>query len=331
VSNSTLLPRFGWRGYAAIGLIAIGWTILTNYPWASRFDAIIAWAVSGTVGVGLATVLIRSAVLDIRARRIAADAYLKWRRIVFEPHELVPVGDAELDPPERVFFESMQARFKELGFRRLVDLRNPTVLPDWPRERQIHRMLLDQDGVVRITLDQECVQGGDGTTTCRCPRVLATSEFSDGRFVITASALAHHDAADVDSPKIAIVEWQQMPVGTSPTELLQSHRLRLATLNAAAGAEPIRLQSVDDVVSSINRLQSIFIAHSPPLDLAEHVRRTTVDGRRGSLMRLVAKELQRLQACRQCGYDLTGNVSGICPECSAPMPSTQVQGVDRGE
>lgn len=34
-------------------------------------------------------------------------------------------------------------------------------------------------------------------------------------------------------------------------------------------------------------------------------------------------------ACRQCGYDLTGNVSGVCPECgtgisgSVPPPRTE--------
>jgi hypothetical protein len=26
------------------------------------------------------------------------------------------------------------------------------------------------------------------------------------------------------------------------------------------------------------------------------------------------------EACRNCGYDLTGNVSGICPECGTPIP-----------
>ncbi len=26
--------------------------------------------------------------------------------------------------------------------------------------------------------------------------------------------------------------------------------------------------------------------------------------------------------CRKCGYDLTGNVSGRCPECGEPLPQT---------
>jgi hypothetical protein len=26
--------------------------------------------------------------------------------------------------------------------------------------------------------------------------------------------------------------------------------------------------------------------------------------------------------CRECGYDLTGNVSGNCPECGTPRPNT---------
>ncbi len=29
---------------------------------------------------------------------------------------------------------------------------------------------------------------------------------------------------------------------------------------------------------------------------------------------------QRGIACQSCGYDLTGNVSGICPECGTPVP-----------
>jgi hypothetical protein len=26
--------------------------------------------------------------------------------------------------------------------------------------------------------------------------------------------------------------------------------------------------------------------------------------------------------CRECGYNLTGNVSGICPECGTPVPQS---------
>lgn len=29
---------------------------------------------------------------------------------------------------------------------------------------------------------------------------------------------------------------------------------------------------------------------------------------------------RRLSVCSACGYDLTGNVSGICPECGTPIP-----------
>jgi hypothetical protein len=29
---------------------------------------------------------------------------------------------------------------------------------------------------------------------------------------------------------------------------------------------------------------------------------------------------QAIGACQRCGYDLTGNVSGACPECGAEAP-----------
>lgn len=28
--------------------------------------------------------------------------------------------------------------------------------------------------------------------------------------------------------------------------------------------------------------------------------------------------------CKNCGYDLTGNVSGICPECGTPVSEKSV-------
>ncbi len=31
--------------------------------------------------------------------------------------------------------------------------------------------------------------------------------------------------------------------------------------------------------------------------------------------------------CRKCGYNLTGNVSGVCPECGAEVKSGQLSGV----
>jgi len=31
------------------------------------------------------------------------------------------------------------------------------------------------------------------------------------------------------------------------------------------------------------------------------------------------------QKCSSCGYNLTGNTSGVCPECGAPVPTTQVE------
>jgi hypothetical protein len=33
--------------------------------------------------------------------------------------------------------------------------------------------------------------------------------------------------------------------------------------------------------------------------------------------------------CRKCGYNLTGNVSGICPECGTPVPAPNAGNQDR--
>lgn len=38
-----------------------------------------------------------------------------------------------------------------------------------------------------------------------------------------------------------------------------------------------------------------------------------------------AARLRNLGHCAGCGYDLTGNVSGLCPECGAPAPAMSVE------
>jgi hypothetical protein len=35
------------------------------------------------------------------------------------------------------------------------------------------------------------------------------------------------------------------------------------------------------------------------------------------------------RACLRCGYDLTGNTSGICPECGQDVPDRQRRGLNR--
>jgi hypothetical protein len=33
---------------------------------------------------------------------------------------------------------------------------------------------------------------------------------------------------------------------------------------------------------------------------------------------------RRPGVCRSCGYDLRGNISGVCPECGSPSPASRV-------
>jgi len=40
-----------------------------------------------------------------------------------------------------------------------------------------------------------------------------------------------------------------------------------------------------------------------------------------SLMLIHAYQVRHRQGfCRECGYDLTGNASGVCPECGTNVP-----------
>src|SRR5579862_2394424 len=46
--------------------------------------------------------------------------------------------------------------------------------------------------------------------------------------------------------------------------------------------------------------------------------RAAADGLRADLDAL--HQSRMTNRCRNCSYDLTGNVSGVCPECGTPVP-----------
>ena len=51
-------------------------------------------------------------------------------------------------------------------------------------------------------------------------------------------------------------------------------------------------------------------------------------GVRVGLMGVNAEDLERALnpwSCKGCGYDLTGNISGVCPECGRPSPRRQCE------
>lgn len=47
----------------------------------------------------------------------------------------------------------------------------------------------------------------------------------------------------------------------------------------------------------------------------------------GAWFAALAKRLPR-HPCLRCGYDLQGNLSGICPECGAPIGTTRTPEID---
>ena len=56
---------------------------------------------------------------------------------------------------------------------------------------------------------------------------------------------------------------------------------------------------------------------------AAATRRLRSAGLRVRFMGVDPEELERVlnpNLCKTCGYDLTGNISGVCPECGTPLP-----------
>ena len=69
------------------------------------------------------------------------------------------------------------------------------------------------------------------------------------------------------------------------------------------------------------RLEKHFRVKLTPVDLEKLAgNRKPFDLRAGELLACIqAKRARILPECPNCGYDLTGNTSGVCPECGLPF------------
>lgn len=321
--TATPLPKPGWVSYVAFGALAIGMLAVANHDWASRRDAAIAWAIVVGCGAAIFVTSVRSMITSIGARRMAARLYENWRLMNAGPHEYRCLEVSELETCELEYFESLQPEFESRGLHYLADMLNVTASPFWPTQRQVHRILLSEDGALRVTIDQSVILIQGRPPACMAQRVLVTTELTDGRFLTSNRVQdASNDAANADDSAVPEIEWHQKPADCKTQEFLRSHRRRVQTLTRSnPGLKPVVMKTVDDVTASLTRMQLLINQQVRPIDLAEHFCRGGVSDRKAArFLRLMGEELSRLQACRKCGFNLTGNTTGTCPECATPVP-----------
>jgi hypothetical protein len=97
-----------------------------------------------------------------------------------------------------------------------------------------------------------------------------------------------------------------------------------ASRPASAGSESFLLR-FDWGNACINPASGPFFHASAPLWSFALV--FMIVGGIGPLVVYRQRRRRRTGLCPQCGYDLTGNVSGRCPECGAPAPTQSAQSV----
>lgn len=268
----------------------------------------------------------------IQARITAASILSSYHRFYFGQHEYQVIDAALIEPVEQEFFESMQPAFEPQGFRHVVDLVNATGRTD-AGVRQIHRMLLNRNGTIRITIDQEVTLGQNLPGQPPRPsqgarkRVLATTELSDGRFLVTSRRCDNTTAGAGNAQQAAVpgIEKQELPTDSSLEDFLRLHEHRVQDA-VIAGPQiwPVRLDNPDDVQASLHRMQSLLSQHyrkilvlsGPMVD--DLINRNSGD-KRPRWARYLSEELEALQKCHRCGYNLAGNTTGTCPECGTPV------------
>jgi hypothetical protein len=315
-----LAPKINWPMYGLLVVISLAFLVVVEYPWATWGQWALATGLTAGAGLTAAVLLGRSMGHRVRARRMAEQFYNQWRQMRTGPHEFRPVPESELLSLEREYFAAHQPWFESQQFRHVADLRNLTGNPHWPSYRLVHRNLLSADGTVRVTLDQEVTQLSNTSTECGTQRIFLTTELSDGQFVTTSrSRTAAGQEVKQDDMRVPQALEEHLSVDCPDEHLLRTHGQRVERLGLeGSGAEPVALHSAEGIIASVGRMQLLFNQHARPIDLA-HEMRNNADHtpKQARFMRLVAEEMERLQACQKCGYNLTGTKAPTCPECAA--------------
>lgn len=132
-------------------------------------------------------------------------------------------------------------------------------------------------------------------------RILLTSADRPVRYTIMRHVLTVTTLDGFDSARLSFVS---------------TANLRNRTTTAPNGVPAIRWRWVQPAISPQSARVEIsyvrFPAWLPPIVLLIYPAAV-------ALQRIGERRRPRLGACPNCGYDLTGNVSGLCSECGEPI------------
>lgn len=161
------------------------------------------------------------------------------------------------------FYDQSQAQLEKLGFKKIADIEDVTInQTNPPKTRTFIRTMIGTSGTVAAGIYHIPSHASSLLTkillfVMRVKRnhfiIDLETEFTNGVFLLTSNAKMAA-AIQMDIP-----EWHQYfsPEDTSLETLYQSHQLRITQIMERTGAQPLSMQTWEDMEAFQHRLQSL--------------------------------------------------------------------------
>ena len=227
----------------------------------------------------------------------AADDIIRMQKALYsEPHEFRIVQPSEFRDVDHDFYDRIQKYFQqEQQFRHVADIEDVTATKEFPKMRTFLRVMLGDSGATQLACYHLKMRGYFrllqiiGVLPKNVKTIDLETEMSDGSFIVTANA----EGVDTTGAVPRVARFLH-PRDTPPADLLKMHReqVQQACIREPS-LQPVRVNTLEDVIASQHRLQAIKNAHKASMGYMDAKELRQIAGEDSQAVRDLAAEFER--------------------------------------
>jgi hypothetical protein len=227
----------------------------------------------------------------------AADDIVRMQKALYaRPHEFRIVQPREFRDVDHDFYDRVRKYFeREQQFRHLADIEDLTATREFPKMRTFLRVMVGDAGATQVACYHLKMRGVFrlmqivGALPKNVKTIDLETEMSDGTFIVTANA----EGVDTTGAVAGVARFLH-PRETTPADLLEMHRQQVQqACRRDPGLQPVRVNTLDDLIASQHRLQAIKNAHKAAMGYMDAKELRQIAGEDSQAVRDLAAEFER--------------------------------------
>ena len=226
----------------------------------------------------------------------AADDIVRMQKALYsDAHEYRAVQPGEIHGLDIPFYDRTQQYFQTQQFRHLGDIEDLTATREFPKMRTFIRVMSGDGGATQVAIYHVKMRGIYRLlqTFKVIPKNLKMidleTELSDGSFMVTANS----QGSDTTGAVPGVVRFQH-PFDTAAADLLKLHREQVEqAIRRDPVVQPVRANTLDDLIASQHRLQAIKNAHKASIGYMDAKEFRQIAGSKSAAASDLAAEFER--------------------------------------